>query len=180
MQQLTRVYLWGMVAMWAFSVAAYAGEDFGKRIVREEDVIRALLPKGVTPSVTTPRQKGLRKQEDTEKARLSMELQFPMNSAKLTDIAKAQLDPVGRAMQSETLSSFRFGVVGHTCAKGTDKYNDRLSLRRAQTVTEYLVQTYAISPDRLRDEGHGERQLKNANNPFAEENRRVEIINLGQ
>ncbi len=44
---------------------------------------------------------------------------------------------------------------GHTDNKGTEEYNRRLSVRRAQAVGDYLV-AVGIAPSRITVEGFGE------------------------
>jgi outer membrane protein OmpA-like peptidoglycan-associated protein len=65
-------------------------------------------------------------------------------------------------------------VIGHADASGTPEANQVLSLRRAEAVKSYLVQKGA-EPDMLVVAGVGAKDLKNAANPTAAENRRVEI-----
>ena len=67
---------------------------------------------------------------------------------------------------------------GHTDAKGTDDYNQKLSERRAETVKRFLIDNYKVSPDLLVTSGYGKAGLKNSADPFAAENRRVEIVNM--
>jgi outer membrane protein OmpA-like peptidoglycan-associated protein len=63
--------------------------------------------------------------------------------------------------------------------KGDDSYNQRLSQRRAEAVKRFLVRKFKISPKDLVTVGYGKDQLKNKDDPFAAENRRVQIVNLG-
>ncbi len=68
-------------------------------------------------------------------------------------------------------------VVGHTDRAGTDQANDALSLKRAQTVAQYLVALGGITADRIEVAGRGEREpLVPTEDGVAEAaNRRVEI-----
>lgn len=68
-------------------------------------------------------------------------------------------------------------VVGHTDNVGTAQYNQGLSLRRAQAVSNYLEQKGVID-QRLVSEGKGESmpRASNANENGRRMNRRVEII----
>jgi OOP family OmpA-OmpF porin len=71
-------------------------------------------------------------------------------------------------------------AVGHTDAIGTDSYNQRLSVRRAEAVKAYLV-SKGIEKNRVYTEGKGEKQPV-ADNKTAEgraKNRRVEIEVVG-
>jgi OmpA-OmpF porin, OOP family len=71
-------------------------------------------------------------------------------------------------------------AVGHTDSVGSDAYNQRLSVRRAEAVKAYLV-SKGIEKNRVYTEGKGEKQPV-ADNKTAEgraKNRRVEIEVVG-
>jgi OOP family OmpA-OmpF porin len=71
-------------------------------------------------------------------------------------------------------------AVGHTDSVGTDAYNQRLSVRRADAVKDYLV-SKGVEKNRVYTEGKGEKQPI-ADNKTAEgraKNRRVEIEVVG-
>ena len=71
-------------------------------------------------------------------------------------------------------------AVGHTDSVGTNAYNDKLSLRRAEAVKAYMV-SKGLDPARLYTEGKGETQPV-ADNATAEgraKNRRVTIEVVG-
>lgn len=44
----------------------------------------------------------------------------------------------------------------HTDSRGSDKYNERLSQRRAESAVNYIIQKGGISPDRITAKGYGE------------------------
>ena len=71
-----------------------------------------------------------------------------------------------------------FVIAGHTDGKGSDAYNQLLSERRAEAVKRYLVENYNMPPGTLLAVGYGKTMLKNKTNPFASENRRVQIVNM--
>jgi adhesin transport system outer membrane protein len=100
----------------------------------------------------------------------------------LFDFDKAVLKPAGLASMDGLLSRLKgvdFDIViavGHTDSIGTDAYNKRLSLARANSVKAYLV-SKGIDAKRIRTEGRGESQPV-ADNATAEgraRNRRVDI-----
>lgn len=72
-------------------------------------------------------------------------------------------------------------MSGHTDNVGTDRYNMRLSLRRARAVRDYLV-SQGISAGRLIARGYGESQPVASHD--ADEgrfqNRRVELNQLNE
>ena len=51
--------------------------------------------------------------------------------------------------------------------------------RRAAAVKDFLVRTFGIASDRLVAYGRGKSALKNTADPFAAENRRVQVVNYG-
>ncbi|MHC1738770.1 MAG: OmpA family protein [Ignavibacteriaceae bacterium] len=69
-------------------------------------------------------------------------------------------------------------IHGHTDSSGTDRYNDELSLKRANSVRAALVKL-GISEDRMKTKGLGKRNPVVAENKLEENkamNRRVEFI----
>ena len=108
---------------------------------------------------------------------IDLQINFELNSARLTPEAEQQLDALGTAMISPELSYAQFSIYGHTDASGSAEYNKTLSEKRAESVKTYLVGKFDIAPDRLYTAGYGEEKLKNAANPNAAENRRVQIVN---
>jgi OOP family OmpA-OmpF porin len=102
------------------------------------------------------------------------------------DFDKAVLKPEGKAQLDEAVSKLQglnlevIIAVGHTDSVGTDAYNDKLSIRRAEAVKAYLV-SKNIEANRVYTEGKGEKQPV-ADNKSAEgraKNRRVEIEVVG-
>jgi outer membrane protein OmpA-like peptidoglycan-associated protein len=112
----------------------------------------------------------------------NLEIQFVSGSATLTTSATAELDQLGAALTSASLSADNFKIVGHTDTVGDATTNQSLSVARAAAVKSYLETKFSIAGARLQSEGVGETDLAvqtPANTPEAH-NRRVEIINLGQ
>jgi OOP family OmpA-OmpF porin len=71
-------------------------------------------------------------------------------------------------------------AVGHTDSVGTDEYNQKLSIRRAESVKAYL-ESKGVESNRVYTEGKGEKQPV-ADNKSADgraKNRRVEIEVVG-
>jgi outer membrane protein OmpA-like peptidoglycan-associated protein len=108
-----------------------------------------------------------------------LEVYFDYDKAEITPAARQALGPLGQALIDPKLLGNRFVLVGHTDAKGGDAYNQVLSERRAASVKNYLVRTFGIAPERLVSYGRGKVAPKNIVDPFAAENRRVQVINNG-
>ena len=109
----------------------------------------------------------------------NVEVTFEFNSTVVSAQAQQALQPLGVALADPRLAGYRFVLVGHTDAKGTDAFNQRLSEQRAAAVRAYFVAKFAIAPDRLDTYGRGKSLLKNPAQPQAAENRRVQVINQG-
>jgi OOP family OmpA-OmpF porin len=105
---------------------------------------------------------------------------FETNSAVLTTPARRALDVVGKALSSDKLASFRFGIEGHADPRGGPAVNLQLSQARAESVRDYLVNSKHIDAGRLEPVGKGDRDLMNKANPIAAENRRVTLVNLSR
>ena len=102
------------------------------------------------------------------------------------DFDKSVLKPEGKAKLDDLVSKIKdinlevIIAVGHTDAVGSDGYNQKLSVRRSESVKAYLV-TKGIEKNRVYTEGKGEKQPV-ADNKTAEgraKNRRVEIEVVG-
>lgn len=115
-----------------------------------------------------------------KRPKVDVEINFDFNSAELTPRAEPQLNSLGKALTSPELQGSVVMLGGHTDAKGTDDYNQKLSERRAETVKRFLVENYKVSPDLLMTSGFGKEGLKNSADPYAAENRRVEIVNVAE
>ena len=79
------------------------------------------------------------------------------------DFDKAELKPAGKATLDELANKIR-GInlevviaIGHADAIGSDAYNQKLSVRRAEAIKAYLV-SKGIEPNRIYTEGKGEKQ----------------------
>lgn len=112
------------------------------------------------------------------KPNTDLEVYFDYNSSAVSRRAEPDLMTLGRALTSPDLRGSVFLIGGHTDAKGEDDYNQKLSERRASAVKRFLKERFDIPDDTLVTAGYGEEQLKNESDPFAAENRRVQIVNL--
>ena len=85
------------------------------------------------------------------------------SSEALFDFDKAVVKPQGKVALDELLSKIQgmdtevIVAVGHTDSIGSNAYNDKLSLRRANAVKAYLV-SKGLDPARVYTEGKGKTQ----------------------
>ena len=117
-------------------------------------------------------------QPTSEKVSFAAEALFDFDKAVVKPDGKAALDDMLTKLQG--MNTEVMVAVGHTDSVGTDAYNNKLSLRRADAVKAYLV-SKGLDAARLYTEGKGETQPV-ADNGTAEgraKNRRVVIEIVG-
>lgn len=102
---------------------------------------------------------------------------FAFDSAELSDDGKAVIEEYRNSLSNELTESYMVLVVGHTDTSGDATYNDQLSLKRAQSVADYLVATGA-NEEAIRVIGRGSREPIASNETLEGrmENRRVDIL----
>jgi outer membrane protein OmpA-like peptidoglycan-associated protein len=109
---------------------------------------------------------------------IDLEVKFDFDSAEITPEAEGQIRELGNALADPALKGATISINGHTDGKGSDGFNKRLSERRAQSIKAYLVDNFGLTASNLRTVGYGKSRLKNTSDPFAAENRRVEVVNM--
>jgi outer membrane protein OmpA-like peptidoglycan-associated protein len=109
---------------------------------------------------------------------IDLQVYFDFDSTEITLEAEGQLRELGKALADSKLKGATISINGHTDGKGSDAFNKRLSERRAQSIKTYLVDNFGLSASNLRTVGYGKSRLKNPSDPFAAENRRVEVVNM--
>jgi outer membrane protein OmpA-like peptidoglycan-associated protein len=183
--------------------AALAAED-----VTEDQILKALAPskkpltRGLsagpqadpaataaeTKFVTSIRGRSTRSLSQTEreeiativkdKPKIDLEINFDYNSADISAKSLPSVQALGRALSNAELKGSTFVVAGHTDAAGGEAYNQELSERRAESIKRYLVDKYSITGTDLVTVGYGKSKLKDPNQPMAETNRRVQVVNM--
>ena len=111
---------------------------------------------------------------------LTVEIQFNPDSDVIRPESYKTLGRIADALWHPYLLEYRVLVVGHTDATGRREDNLKLSQRRAAAIREALVTTFRISSRRVIAVGLGEEQLRDATNPRAATNRRVQLIVIGK
>lgn len=179
---------------------AFAGDN-----PTEDQIIKALTPKRLTRSLSGPPVDTAKAAEETkfinqirnrttrslsagereqiatiakDKPNIDLEITFDYNSATISEKALPAVTALGKALTNPELKGTTFVLAGHTDAKGGDTYNQDLSERRAESLKKYLIAKYGIAAADLVTVGYGETKLKNAVKPEADENRRVQVVNM--
>jgi len=100
---------------------------------------------------------------------------FAFDSAEIRPEFTSELDAVAAVLKANP--GLKVEVQGHTDSVGSEAYNKKLSLRRAQAVVNYLV-SKGVDPARLKAEGYGS-SMPIASNDTPEgraKNRRVQFV----
>ena len=114
----------------------------------------------------------------SEKVTYAADAFFDFDKAILKPEAKTKLDDL--VSKTKEINLEVIIAVGHTDGVGTDAYNDKLSVRRAESIKTYLT-SKGLEANRVYTEGKGKKQPV-ADNKTAEgraKNRRVEIEVVG-
>jgi len=113
-----------------------------------------------------------------QKVSLATDTHFDFDRSALRPEGKARLDDLSGKVGGINLEVVI--AVGHTCSIGSDAYNQKLSVRRAESVKRYLV-AKGIEANRIYTEGKGEKQpaYSNKTREGRQKNRRVEIEVIG-
>ncbi len=118
------------------------------------------------------------KVEQTADNRLKLDIpadaSFDVGRAELKPAMRTVLNKYATTLNQHTVTTIE--IIGHTDSTGSDAFNDRLSLERAQSTRDYLVQ-HGVAATRIAIAGHGEREpvASNDTDSGRAANRRVEI-----
>ena len=113
-----------------------------------------------------------------EKVTFAADVLFDFDKAVIKPEGKSKLDDIGNKVKGINLEVVI--AIGHADSVGSDAYNQRLSVRRAEAVKAYMI-SKGIEPNRVYTEGKGEKQpvADNKTSDGRAKNRRVEIEVIG-
>lgn len=106
-------------------------------------------------------------------AQVNFQIKFAFDSAALAPDEVSKLNTLCDVMKTSDIGQFK--IIGHTDSKGTDSYNQNLSLLRAEEVKRHLVEDCGVPDSKLVAVGVGEAFPVDANDPKSDVNRRVEF-----
>lgn len=104
------------------------------------------------------------------------EILFEFNSYELNEVAQHALEEIKRLIIDKTKIK-SISIEGHTDDIGSEEYNMKLSINRANSVKEYLA-NIGVSPEIIATKGCGEMKPKvlNIDDESRKKNRRIEIL----
>lgn len=114
---------------------------------------------------------------DQDIPKLKLKIEFDHDSSAVRSASFYLLKELGMALRSEELKNHKMLVAGYTDSDGSEGYNLRLSVERADTVKQYLAINFDIPEYRLKIRGYGESMpvAANTSNWNKQMNRRVEV-----
>jgi len=143
--------------------------------VEPEPVKEVEITKPDTSITTTQSSVGKISQEPLVVEKITLHFHFDYNRVDLDDETEVYLRDLAATLEQD--KNLRLTITGHTDNIGQEKFNQRLSEKRAEAVRDYLLRQ-GVSADRLQAEGKGMRVPLNDNKTEADRarNRRVEIV----
>ncbi|MDQ8936219.1 OmpA family protein [Acinetobacter rudis] len=107
--------------------------------------------------------------------RLPDRLLFDFDQAQIQEVRKTEIIQLSHRLQKYHLDKIK--IVGHTDAIGSPEYNNKLSLKRAETVADVFLTT-GFNPKNIQTIGRGSAQPLAPNDTDENRalNRRVNII----
>ena len=107
--------------------------------------------------------------------KITLRFQFDYNSIDLDDETELFLNDLGKSLEEDR--NLKVKIIGHTDNIGHEKFNEKLSLKRAESVKKFLVKN-GLNEARVMVDGKGMRApiAENDTEENRAKNRRVEIL----
>jgi OOP family OmpA-OmpF porin len=112
-------------------------------------------PKPAAPAPEKPKPAPEKPKPVAEKVTFAADVLFDFDRAVIKPEGKSKLDDLSNKVRGINLEVVI--AIGHADTIGSDAYNQRLSVRRAESVKAYMV-SRGIEPNRIYTEGKGEKQ----------------------
>lgn len=107
------------------------------------------------PAAEKPKPAPAKPKPVAEKVTFAADVLFDFDKAVIKPEGKSKLDDIASKVRGINLEVVI--AIGHADSIGSDAYNQRLSVRRSESVKAYLV-SKGIEPNRVYTEGKGEKQ----------------------
>jgi type IX secretion system PorP/SprF family membrane protein len=107
--------------------------------------------------------------------KITLHFQFEFNSVDLDDETEKFLDQLSETLKED--KELKIKIAGHTDNVGSEKFNQKLSLKRAESVRDFLLKN-GIIKERINADGKGMSVplVENETEEGRRKNRRVEIV----
>ncbi len=144
------------------ALGGLAGNQIGRYMDLQEQDLKNAIAASDAASV--------RREQDILRATFKGEAFFDYDSTQLKPGGYAELQRVAEVLNRYPQTTIEIG--GHTDTRGSEEYNQTLSLKRADAVRQALMQN-GVRPERMQTIGYGESRPISSDHAT---NRRVEII----
>lgn len=144
------------------ALGGLAGNQVGLYMDRQEQELRNVMARSEAASI--------QRSQDVLTATFKGETFFAHDSAELLPGGYSEVSRVASVLRKYNQTQIE--VAGHTDTTGPADYNQQLSVRRAESVKNALVQQ-GVAPQRIMAVGYGESQPISSDHA---KNRRVEIV----
>jgi peptidoglycan-associated lipoprotein len=165
-------------------LAAQAGVDFGlSNSVSQYVVLAGISYSGPQPPAPMPevgKEKIVYRDRVIQVERVAFpDVNFEFDKATLTDVGRGRVYLISQKLKEGT--NVKIEIQGHTDYIGTEDYNKKLGMQRAETVKAELVRL-GVDPARISTVSFGEdRPLIDMQTPWARAvNRRSEFVVIGE
>lgn len=144
------------------ALGGIAGNQIAAYMDRQEEVLRDAMAESDAVNI--------QRTQDVLMATFKGDIFFDFNSSTLKPGAYSEISRISNVLNNYPQTTIR--VEGHTDSAGSTDYNQRLSVKRAETVKDALIKK-AVDPGRINAVGYGESQPISSDNAT---NRRVSIV----
>lgn len=146
------------------AVGGGAGNIIGRKMDKQAEAIKAQVPDAKVERV-----------EEGIVVEFSSNVLFGYDKSDLTNASKSTLKSLIQVLN--VYPDTNLEIDGHTDSKGSDSYNQKLSVRRAGAVANYL-KANGVAAERITTKGWGESAPKYSNDTEEgrAQNRRVEFL----
>jgi len=163
------IYSWGQqekVAVTEAPMTQAVEEEVIEKVMVEEVIVEEVVVEEVVVVV----KKAIEIEPKT------VEVYFDFNKNHLSQKSVDQLQPIIEHLKAYPTSTVV--LVGHTDSRGAAELNQRLSEKRANTVSEFLTEEYSIAANRIVTSGEGESSpiATNETTEGRAKNRRVSVF----
>jgi type IX secretion system PorP/SprF family membrane protein len=142
--------------------------------ITKNDSIAVAIPTHSIDSLDAQASSGLIKHEPLLIEKIVLNFHFEYNSVELDDETKSFLNDLAATLEAN--ENLNLSIIGHTDNLGSAKFNQHLSLKRANAIKHFLIKRN-IDPARLTTDGKGleEPIADNESDTGRAKNRRVEL-----
>lgn len=185
-----------VLGFWSLTILPLHGHAQVSRSMQDcregSECTAADLARALFPQEQQMRGLGLKKDESSKPAGIlknesskpvvALKVLFETNSNVILPQYYSNLNELGKVLTQPQYATYRVQIQGHTDNVGSDRYNQMLSQKRAESVKQYLLQHFPIKSNNLTAAGYGKSDpiAPNETPEGRGKNRRVQVVNLGE